>query len=325
MQTVLVTGAGGFVGDHVVQALLAEGFAVRGLDLSFPAEAAKAERVTGSVLDAATLEAAMEGCGAVVHAAANAHLWARDPADFDRINVVGARLVAAAASARRARMVHVSSFIVLVSGPDRPARTLDETAEIAPEDLLGPYPRSKRRAELAVLEQAGLGLDAVIVLPASPVGPGDHRLTAPSRMLLDLSLGKLPAFLDCRINLVDVRALAGGIVAALKHGRGGERYLLSGEDWRFSDIANAVESETGVPAPKARAPYRIAWLAAFIEAGVSRLTKRPPNAPLTGVRLAGREVTFSNAKARAELGFNPPPPEPAIREALAWMKRAGLR
>lgn len=325
MQTVLVTGAGGFLGDHVVRALQAEGIAVRGLDLSFPSEAAPAERVCGSILDARALGTAMEGCGAVVHAAANAHLWARDPADFDRINVEGSRAVAAAAAVRGARLVHVSSYTVLVSGPDRPERTLDETAEIAPEDLLGPYPRSKRRAEIAVLDEAGKGLDAVIVLPSSPVGPGDHRLTAPSRMLLDLSLGKLPAFLDCRINLVDVRALAGGIVAALKHGRCGERYLLSGRDWRFSDIAAAVSAETGIPAPKARVPYRLAWTAAFIEAGLSRLTKRPPNAPLTGVRLAGREVTFSNAKARAELGFNPPAVEPAIRDALRWMARAGLR
>ena len=57
---------------------------------------------------------------------------------------------------------------------------------------------------------------------------------------------------------------------------------------------------------------------------MSALTKRPPTAPLTGVRLAGRRVRFDNAKARDELGFAPPPVDRALADAVAWMREAGL-
>lgn len=324
--TILVTGAGGFVGGHVCIALRARGYAVRALDVSWPPQGPPAdERLTASVLDEAAWRKAAEGCAAIIHAAAIAHLWTRDPADFERVNVQGTIRAAQAARAAGARLVHVSSYTTLISGPDTPPRTLDETAEVAPEHLLGPYPASKRRAELAVMDAVSRGLDGVIVLPSSPVGPGDHRLTAPTKMLLDLAQARLPAFLDCRLDLVDVRALAAGIVDALEQGASGTRYLLTGESLAFSEIAARVEAETGAPAPRARAPYRLAWAAAFLESGWARLSGRAPNAPLTGVRLAGRQVSFSYARASKAFGYAPPPASGAIRDALAWMAETGLR
>ncbi|MHA1528009.1 MAG: NAD-dependent epimerase/dehydratase family protein [Alphaproteobacteria bacterium] len=321
----LVTGAGGFLGGHVVAALAAGGEAVRALDIAFPAALpAEVERIDGSILDQAALAGALAGAGAVIHCAAIADLWAPSRWAYDRVNMRGTCEVLIAARGAGARVVHVSSYVTLIGGEDQGEATLDETVELTPTDMLGPYPRSKREAELAVLSAARMGQDAVIVLPSAPVGPGDHRLTPPSRMIRDLAAGKTPAVLDCLLNLVDVRALAEGIIAARDRGRGGERYLLTGEDLTMAELAAKVAELAGVAAPRFQVPHWLALAAARAEAGVSALTGRPPKAPLTGVRLAARRVRFDNAKARAELGFSPPPVDRALADAVAWMREAGL-
>ncbi len=92
----------------------------------------------------------------------------------------------------------------------------------------------------------------------------------------------------------------------------------------MAELAAKVAALAGVAAPRFRAPHWLALAAARIEAGVSAVTRRPPTAPLTGVRLAGRRVRFDNAKARDELGFAPPPVEPALADAVGWMREAGL-
>jgi dihydroflavonol-4-reductase len=321
----LVTGAGGFLGGHVVAALVARGEAVRALDLAFPvALVPGVERIDGSILDEDLLGRAAAGAQAVIHCAAVADLWVPQNIAYHRVNMRGTCEVLIAARRAGARVVHVSSYVTLIGGPDRGEVTLDETVELTPSDMLGRYPRSKREAELAALSAARMGQDVVIVQPSAPVGPGDHRLTPPSRMIRDLAAGKTPAVLDCLLNLVDVRALAEGVLAARDEGRTGERYLLTGEDLAMSEIASKVAALAGVAAPRFTVPHWLALAAARVEAGVSALTKRPPTAPPTGVRLAGRRVRFDNSKARDELGFAPPPVDQALADAVDWMRGTGL-
>jgi dihydroflavonol-4-reductase len=319
---VLVTGAGGFLGGHVAARLLARGDRVTGLDLAFPEPPAGMQRVTGSILDPSALSRAAEGAEAVIHAAAITGLWARTPDDFERVNAGGTEAVlAAAARAGARRGVLVSSYTTLVSGRrGDPPRRVDETEELAPDALLGPYPRSKRRAELAA---AAAPLPVAIVLPSAPVGPGDHAPTPPGRMLTDLANGRLPAMIDCGWNLVDVRDVAAGAIAALDRGQGGRRYLLAGEDMDTDALLSLVARVSGVPAPKARVPYPVALAAAAVSERVARLTGRPPAAPLTGVRLAGPRLVFDAARARTELGIAPGPVEGAIGDALAWFAARG--
>jgi dihydroflavonol-4-reductase len=321
---VLVTGAGGFVGRHVVDALLGAGRTVRAFDLAFPqAMPEGVELVEGSILDRESLGPAAEGVSAIIHSAAIAHLWLREPASYLRVNVLGTEHVLDAAARAGVRMVHVSSFVTLVGQEAEDGAILDETVELPPAAMLGPYPRSKRLAELAVQRAAGDGIDTLMVLPSAPVGPGDWRMTPPSVMLRDLAAGATPALIDCLLNLVDVRALADGIVAALDHGRAGQRYLLTGEDIAMRDVAAIVARIAGVRAPRATVPMAIALAAAHVEGALSQLTGKPPKAPLTGVRLAARRVRFSNDKAARGLGFSPPPIEDAVRDAIGWMRQGG--
>lgn len=320
----LVTGAGGFLGGHVAALLAARGEAVRAFDLAFPAPLPQgAEKIEGSILDPEALGRACAGVASVIHCAALTDLWQPRRVLYDRVNMRGTCEVLIAARRAGARMVYVSSYVTLIGGPDRGEAMLDETVELTPSKMPGPYPRTKREAELAALAAARMGQHVVIVQPSAPVGPGDHRLTPPSQMIRDLAAGRIPAILDCLLNLVDVRALAEGVIAARDRGQSGERYLLTGEDLPMADLAARIAALAGVAPPRFTVPHWLALAAAYAGAGVARLTGRPPTAPLTGVRLAGRRVRFSNAKARIALGFAPPRIDQALADALAWMRTAG--
>jgi dihydroflavonol-4-reductase len=315
----LVTGAGGFIGGHVARLAQAAGWQVTALDLAFPHPPAGARLVTGSILAPEVLAEALLGASAVVHGAALTDLWRRDPADYARVNREGSRRVAEAAKAAGVRLVHISSYTVLVSrGPH--ARPLDETVERDPAELLGPYPAAKRAAELDLLDLVARGLDARIVLPSAPIGAGDHHRTPPTRLIADLAAGRLPALLDAPMNLVDVEAVAAATLAALERGPAGRRYLLSGDDAPLSRIARLVATQAGVRPPRGRVPVALALGVAHVEAFLGAWFGRVPAAPLTGVRLAAAAPAFSNARARNELGFAPPPLEAALARAVAALQ-----
>ncbi len=316
---VLVTGGAGFLGHHICTALESTGHTVVSFDIAIPRPDAHWETIQGSILDYAALTSAGSGCDAIIHTAAIAELWTLKSGMHHKMNVLGTQNVIDVSKIVHARLVYVSSYTSLIAGQRWPERTLDENEEIVSDALLGLYPRSKREAELRVISAAHEGVNASIVLPPLLVGPGDHNLTPPSRMIRDLAPGKLPAYLDCFINMVDVRAVAAGVVQTLERGRSGERYLLSGDDVRLGELTRKIARLTGIPAPKIKVPYALALTVANIEAGLSRMTGKSPNAPLTGVRLAGRAVKFANAKARRELGFEPGSLDDALRASLAWM------
>ena len=327
MSRVLVTGGGGFLGRHVIDALLARGDVVRTLDLRVePPLPAQVDVVIGSITDEGVVARAMEAQEALVHCAAIADLWRPDPKDFERVNVAGTQnVLRAARMAGMRQAVHVSSYVTLIDGPRQALeRQVDETYEAPIEAMLGPYPRSKRLGELVAMEQAALGLPVAIVQPSALIGPGDWRQTPPTRLLVDLLNKRAPAWLDCLINLVDARAVARGVVAALDQGRPGRRYLLTGPDLTFETFLRMFEQVSGCAGPDRRVPYILTHLAGWVGEIGARFTGRPPRAPLTGVRLAGRRIRFDPARAREELGFEAPALEQTLTDAVTWLRDAGL-
>ena len=162
------------------------------------------------------------------------------------------------------------------------------------------------------------------MLPGAPVGPSDTSLTAPTRLIRDLALGRLPALMTCTLNLVALDDLVDGLIAARDRGRSGERYLLTGEDVPIGELAGSVAELTGVPPPRVSVPYPLALLASAVEERiVAPLTGRPPGAPLTGVRLAGRQRRFDCDKARRELGYRPEALAEGLRQCVAWLRAVG--
>jgi len=300
----LVTGGAGFIGRHLVATLLERGLPVRVLDLRPRQDAPEpVEWLEGTILDEALLARALQGVEWVFHLAAIPHLWIPDKRFYEIVNHQGTRLLLqAAARAGVRRFVHCSTEAVL----SRTARdgVVDGTLDPDPDRQPGPYSRSKALAELAALQSARDGLPVVITSPTAPLGPGDLGLTPPSRMLLDFLNRRHPAYLDCLLNLVDVRDVAEGHLCAAARGVVGRRYLLGGENIELSDLLRTLRQISGVTMPKRRVPYWLAWLSTAVgEQVADRLTHRPPAASLNGLRLVRRPIAYDSRLAAEDLDW----------------------
>ena len=135
----------------------------------------------------------------------------------------------------------------------------------------------------------------------------------------------MPAFLDTGLNYVHVRDVAVGHILAAQKGRIGERYILGHAEgnWTMKQAFAVLEEITGVRAPRLRIPYVVALGAAYVSEAVSLLTRRPPKAPLGGVRMARHKMFFDPAKAIRELGLPQTPPRQALADAAEWFRRNG--
>ena len=323
----LVTGGTGFVGSHVVRRLCKEGFAVRVLARRTSPlqllDSLPVEVVIGDLLDADSLRKAVAGCEAVFHVAADYRLWARDPREIYRNNVDGTgQVLAASRAAGVSRVVYTSTVGTIGFHADgTPATEADFPDRAA---LVGAYKISKFQAEPVALRYAGEGFPVVVVNPSAPVGEGDRKPTDTGKIIVDFLNRKLPAYLDTGLNLVDVRDVAEGHLLAFRHGRPGERYILGGRNMDFKEILDALARITGIPSPRLRMPYGVAWCAGVVNGVVAQITGRRPMVPLDGVRIARYKMYVSSEKAERDLGYRAGPVEDALERAVHWFHEHGF-
>jgi dihydroflavonol-4-reductase len=323
VKPILVTGATGFVGWHVARKLIEQGGPVRALarDPSRLRELPEAEPFKGDLRDRASLDRAVEGCGVVYHVAADYRLWTRAPGEMFRSNVEGTRsLLEAARDAGVERFVYTST-VGCIGVPKGELGSEDRPVSL--EEMAGPYKRSKFLAEQVALEFAAKGFPVVIVNPTAPVGDHDFKPTPTGKIVVDFARGKMPAFLDTGLNVVDVRDVAQGHLAACQHGRVGERYILGSENLTLQQIFGILGEIAGRPAPKMRIPYAVAFTAGAISTGWANLTGHEPRAPLDGVRMARKKMWVRHEKAARELGFAPGPAREALGRAVDWFQSNG--
>jgi dihydroflavonol-4-reductase len=319
----LVTGATGFVGWHVARRLLDRGESVRALvrDPARLRELDGVEAVTGDLRDPESLKTAVEGCGVVYHVAADYRLWTRDPQEMYRSNVEGTRNLLSAARRMGVERVVYTSTVGAIGIPKDGIG--DEQIPVGIEDMQGPYKRSKFLAEKVALEFAGEGFPVVIVNPTAPVGDHDFKPTPTGKMLVDFVRGAMPAFLDTGLNVVDVRDVAAGHVAACERGRVGERYILGAENLTLEKIFGLLAEAIGKPAPKIRIPYAVAYAAGVVSTAWAGVTGKEPLAPLDGVKMARKKMWVRHDKAARELGYAPGPAAGALERAVEWFRANG--
>jgi len=145
------------------------------------------------------------------------------------------------------------------------------------------------------------------------------------QVIVDFLNRKLPAYLETGLNWVHVRDVAVGHILAAEKGQVGERYILGNKagNWTMEKTLRTLEEITGIPAPKMKIPHWVALAAAHVDEGTSFFTRKPPKAPLAGVRMAKYKMYFSPAKAIRELGLPQTHPQQALADAVDWFRRNG--
>lgn len=320
MPAAFVTGASGFVGANLVRELLGRGWRVRALVRGdAPSlDGLDVERVHGDLFFSGLADA-MRGCDGVFHAAATYSLWRRDRDELFRVNVDGTRAVLAAA--RRAgvpRVVHTSSVAAIGARTD--GRPADESHQSPPDALIGAYKRSKFYAEAAARRAVDEGQDVVIVNPATPVGPWDAKPTPTGEIVVRFLSGRMPAYVDTGLNLIDVRDVAAGHVLAFERGRRGERYILGHENLSLRELLAELAAVAQRPAPRVRLPRVLPLAYAALGEFVLAPLGVPADVPVESVRMAKQRMYYDPGKAIGELGLPQSSVSRALADAVGWFR-----
>jgi dihydroflavonol-4-reductase len=323
--TVCVTGATGFVGAHLAAKLAAGGpgrplgpvrvtfrdagrlEALAGIDV---------EPVAADILDRAAMRRALEGCDVLFHAAG---LVASRPAErVWSVNAAAPRIAVECAADAGVRRVVLTSSVAAV-GPAR-GRPATERAGYPSAGTGLVYTDSKHEGELAALAAGErLGIEVVAVNPSYILGaPVNHSLPGETstRIVGNYMRGRLPAIVDSYTNIVDVEDVAEGHLLACEHGEAGERYILGGDNLRWSEVIERVARLSGRRHPLIILPPEVARGAELLNSLPRAL--RPRALPIEGIRLMAPDWRYSSAKAKRALGYAPRPLDETLKRTVEW-------
>jgi dihydroflavonol-4-reductase len=341
---ILITGANGFIGSHIVKLMVSHGARVRGLvrrtgNLSNIKDVLpRMELIEGDILDKTSLQRAFEGVSACIHTAALVKSGDHSTADYFSTNLTGTMNVCDAAMSRGVRrLVYTSTCETLrapsflssprslplnvliggrgshVNGRDSRVRGNDtlsdkfitESINNSYSDMVGDYGRSKFLAEEHVKMCVGRGLPAVILNPTGVVGAGDINVTPPNALLFAYCKGEIPFYFETGFNVIDIRDAAQAHVLAMDHGRVGERYIIGNSNALLSHIFRLLDEASGKRHFSLKIPYFL------VGAGMKLLPiKRSWKEKVAASR---RPFFLDNAKAMRELGWRP---EFGLKESL---------
>lgn len=322
---ILVTGANGHLGSHIVKNMLRNGYRIRGFcRANSNREGLKGisgnfEIAEGDILNPDSISDALRGCQGVIHTAALFSSNNFEKSEILRTAIEGSLNVAkAACKAKIKRMLYTSSTAAIGASLS-PAVSLDETAWNS--HLVSCYAEAKTKAEknlLSFTKKNNLGL--VVVCPTTIIGANDFRLT-PSNALIKKMARYNFFYFKGGINLLSVEDAAEGHRLAYEKGRAFERYILSGANFTFKELTHLFDVYHRRNISKIELPLALLKVMGTVFDMFSYVLKKPMPISLAGINAhAGRFCFYTNEKARRELGFYPAKPiENTLREAIDWI------
>jgi dihydroflavonol-4-reductase len=325
MDTILLTGATGFLGYHVAKQLNAAGVRPRVLELrdsrSEVLGRIDVERCAGYLDDPGAVRAACAGAGTLIHLAFKVSVGggAKLVEEMKRVNITGTRQLletAAAAGVRRA----VVAGSALAIGVNKNPAPLDESADWGEHAFDLSYADMRRQAELNALAQASSSFAVLTVCPSFTFGPDDPVGAPANKLVESLITGKLRFTLPVGFGALDVRDFARGVLLAAERGRSGQRYLLSGENVTVNQLLEQAASIAGVRAPRFQPPMVLMRTLVSALEVISSIRGKP--APITRevLQVVGRYAWYDTTKARTELGWSPRPLRETLEDTIRWLR-----
>jgi dihydroflavonol-4-reductase len=329
MARVLVTGATGFIGNHVTRLCLEKGDQVRvmvmpGEDRS-PLDGLEVEFVEGNLLDPDSLQRAVQGVEQLYHLAAMFAVWTKDPDLHYKINVNGAESIMRAAMAAGVEKVVYTSSVAAIGIPGG-GRAANENTPFNSWPWASDYILSKYISHQLVKGLVCEGLPVTMVLPGLPFGPGDRMPTPTGSMIVRTLQGKMKNYWDGGVCPVDVRDVAAGHVLAMEKGRIGESYILANREGnmsnreflsligRIAEVDNVAQNEVS-----GKVMLRVAKMAELW----SKLTGRAPLTTYKNTLYVLQHGYVDPTRAIEELGLPQTPIETAVRDSVDWFRANG--
>ena len=321
MTRILITGASGFSGRHVVDAAAGRGHEVVAFVRNKEAYRRPHKSVIvaeGDVRDAESVQAALRDCQALIHAAARYTFDARQAREMYETNVTGTEnVLRAALETGVERIVYTGTVGGTAFAKDSLATERDVAGR---EAMTGPYKRSKFEAECVVQRMVKQGAPIVTVCPTAPIGPGDAKPTPTGKIVRDFLRRRLPAYVDTGLNFVHVADVAEGHLLAMERGEAGARYLLGNVDGNLTlrQALQVLSELTGLPAPRLRLPHSTALAAAWLSEMAANALHRPSPIPLEAAQMARTRMWVDPTWSVQQLGLPQTPVRQAFQDAVDW-------
>lgn len=326
---VIITGANGFLGNHLVRYYehLAD---VRALILpgtsKVPLQGVRCTIYEGDVTkpdslkDLFTLPPDRECL--VIHCAAIVSIRTGNRRPMQEVNIEGVRTILKMTLAAHAKLLYVSSVHAI---PERPApQVITEVSSFDPKLVRGAYAKTKATAADLVLRAVREeGLWACIVHPSGMLGPGDYGRSHLTQLVVDTLNGRLVAGVSGGYDFVDVRDVTKGIALAAKKGNPGDCYLLTGHACTVPDLLNEITRTVQLKPVKSRIPLWFAKLTAPFAEGYYLLLRQPPLYTSYSLYTLSSNHRFSCEKAKQNLGYRPRPLEETVRDTVVWLLKQG--
>ena len=323
---VLVTGGTGFIGSHTVAAVVRAGHEVRLLvrrpervDAALAPQGIRgADTVIGDVLNAASVQAAVNDCDAIINAAA---VYSLDPREAAKTLATNARateiVLEAAVGAGLDPIVHVSSYVALL-----PSR--DVLRAESPVGVGGPaYPRSKAESERIARRCQSDGAPVVTSYPGAVAGPHDPYFGDTAFTIAMILRNRLPFALPGGWPVSDVRYVAAAHAAMLEAGRGPRRYLVTGHYTAWNELQASLRRLTGRRLPALPTPGPLARASGRAMDTLQRATHAHLPFGYQGTWIVTQCRGTDDAPARQELAIEPPPLDQTLADTIRWMVQDG--
>lgn len=313
-QIYIITGANGHLGSTIIRYLSRGDCLVRGLLL--PSENhedfGNVTYYEGDITDLESMDAIFSGTGGseviAIHTAGLVSIEDKITLDLYDVNVNGTKNVISMCRKYRAkRMLYVSSVHAIAEGDG-----------FSIDSVKGGYATTKAVASQAVLDAVSKGLDAVIVLPSGIIGPFDNGRNHLVQLVKRFLERKLPMITTGGYDMVDVRDVAKGCIAAADRGRNGESYILSNQ---YITIPDLIELSGELSGRRVPCSIPLSYIKAFapLFEWIGRITHTRPLFTRYSLSVLEEDIRFSHEKATRELGYHPMDIKDSLRDTIDYL------